>query len=647
MSLRLDVSIGPVQEFVAQSRRTRDLWGSSYLLAFLSSHAMWGAEQYGDGKVKVVQPLVHSDPLFRWVRGDGDGEPPRIGSAPNHFVVQVEGDPEAVAQAAAQAFERAWTRVWRAVWDEFIAPLAQLGEGTAEIWNRQVSSFWEFAWTVSSDLKSSAALARRKHWRSRRRPDEPGDKCTVVHDLQELSGYVRAAGREWAQRQDAFWQRLRDRLGEFDLRKDERLSAIALVKRLFPRVARAALGWEVDARRWASTVYVAALPWIQRVESAAPELAAAYASEVKRLAPTGALPENHSAFAGILSDAAGDFIKLDANYFHPAYVSDERLCPLRADSGEADRLRLLSLLGKLGEAQDGLGRKIGSPPAYYALLIADGDRLGKLVADLDPETVGQALSRFTEAAPRIVQAHHGVTVYAGGDDVLAMLPAPKALACADALADAYRRFFSEAAPGKSEAATLSAAVVFAHIRLPLNSALREGRRLLDEEAKDGNGRGSLAAGVLKRGGLHCQWTTAWIRRRGGQERKAAELAAELSRRLEVGRVREEGFSSALLYRLRDLLAQLCDWPLWRPGDWGRLPSGLDLHAFLKAEIVRTFDPNEPEADQKAEELADLVQWVLGQARGPGGGESPSDLVGVDALFLARFLAGGGYEEDRG
>ena len=33
---RLDISIGPVQGFVSQSRRTRDLWGSSYLLSFLS-----------------------------------------------------------------------------------------------------------------------------------------------------------------------------------------------------------------------------------------------------------------------------------------------------------------------------------------------------------------------------------------------------------------------------------------------------------------------------------------------------------------------------------------------------------------------------------------------------------------------------------
>ena len=44
MTVRIDISIGPVQGFVAQSRRTRDLWGSSYLLSVFSGYAMLGAE---------------------------------------------------------------------------------------------------------------------------------------------------------------------------------------------------------------------------------------------------------------------------------------------------------------------------------------------------------------------------------------------------------------------------------------------------------------------------------------------------------------------------------------------------------------------------------------------------------------------------
>ena len=36
----LHLSIGPVQTFVAQARRTRDFWAGSFLLSWLSGQAM-------------------------------------------------------------------------------------------------------------------------------------------------------------------------------------------------------------------------------------------------------------------------------------------------------------------------------------------------------------------------------------------------------------------------------------------------------------------------------------------------------------------------------------------------------------------------------------------------------------------------------
>ena len=63
VAMRLDISIGPVQGFVSQSRRTRDLWSSSYLLSFLVAHAMHGAQSAGG---RVIQPRVADDLLYRW-----------------------------------------------------------------------------------------------------------------------------------------------------------------------------------------------------------------------------------------------------------------------------------------------------------------------------------------------------------------------------------------------------------------------------------------------------------------------------------------------------------------------------------------------------------------------------------------------------
>ena len=207
MTTRLDISIGPVQGFVSQSRRTRDLWGSSYLLSFLSAHAMRGARDAGG---RIDPPTVSDDPLFQWVTGRGEGEAPPIGSAPNHFVVLVNGDAALVARAAVGALDDAWKRVCRAVWDGFVAHAVSAGDGTERIWHRQVETFWDVTWAAGPSENGGGLLARRKHWRSHRPPDEPGDKCTVMHDFQELSGHVRAESRASREQQDEFWKRLRE-----------------------------------------------------------------------------------------------------------------------------------------------------------------------------------------------------------------------------------------------------------------------------------------------------------------------------------------------------------------------------------------------------------------------------------------------------
>ena len=119
-----------------------------------------------------------------------------------------------------------------------------------------------------------------------------------------------------------------------------------------------------------------------------------------------------------------------------------------------------------------------------------------------------------------------------------------------------------------------------------------------------------------------------------------------------------GLSSALIYRIRDTLTRLCGWPAWSPGDWGRLPAGLDadeqervtqrpamaptgVDAFLRAEILQSLTGRSVDAaETRAGELTDLVGSLLRRARSPADGERTADTaeLGVDVLLLARFLA---------
>ncbi len=663
MTKHLDMFIGPVQGFIAQSRRTRDLWGSSYLLSFLSAHAMHGAKKAGG---TIIRPIVDNDPLYLWISDEQKNGAPEMGSLPNHFVLEVDGDARCVAKAGIKAFNEAWEKVYCAVWEAFIESVCSKdNNGTKDIWDRQVKGYWEIMWTATNNTKTAEdsdranqmAMTRRKHWRTQCPPDEPGDKCTVMHDLQELSGYIRAEGKESANKQDEFWKSLREQrpIGPLNLRDNERLCAIAFVKRMFPKITKK-LDLNIDASHWHSTVHVGAKPWIHRVQSFARKEMQEYVSTIAKY---------QSSFKDLKINNMDDFSKIDTNYFHYESIENERLCPLDNDTGNDTRKKLSKMLKeKIYKTKDTSGRSLGPPSSFYALLLADGDSLGKLVGKLGGEVVGQALSKFTTEVPEIVKKHDGVTIYAGGDDVLAMLPVPRALSCAAKLSQCYKSAFEEdkMANAKTNAsgtnATLSAAVTFAHIRLPLDIVLAESHRLLDDEAKNTNGRDSLAVGIMKSGGLQSQWVTTWMRKdTDGTSLCALKPLEDLMNQLNSFKTTnfnestsDMGLSLALIYRIREILSLLCGWSQWKPGEWGNLPNDFEIDDFrelLRAEILHSLTSSLPNGggESNVDSLSGLIWKLLRPSRrqtndntGDNNDQKTPAELGVDALMLARFLA---------
>lgn len=637
MTVRLDISVGPVQGFVSQSRRTRDLWCSSYLLSFLCAHAIHGAKQAGG---EVTQPRVDDDPLVAWVAGRGKDDPPTVGSVPNHFVVRAADRSAAqrIAGEAKQALDEAWRKACDAVWDRFVSHASQYGHETQAIWQRQIGGFWEVMYTVEPDDLKNNLLGRRKHWRSHRLPEEGGDKCSIMHDLQELSGYVRAQGANSRERQDAFWQCIDGRLGTLDLDSErERLCAIALVKRLLPKISGDALGWTIGTSHWPSTPAIAARSWVRDVLRQNPEPAREYAEAVKSYTGSNSGVFSESPPPECDASAAGRFACLDANYLHREFVQDAQRCVLSEPDGEKREK-----LGKLLQAvyEGNADSTPGSPPTFYALLLADGDHLGSLLGKLGGDAVSAALATFTGKVGEIVTKHDGVAIYAGGDDVMAMLPAARALQCAGKLAACYRNCFD----ADCADATLSAAVLFAHIRgVPLQSVLKEAHRLLDDAAKDGNGRNSLAAAVFRPGGINCQWVTAWQRPEGTDAIQSLSALAEC---LKAGDGKHPGLSSSLIYRLREMLSLLGGQPQWAPGTWIDLPEDMDIHALLRAEILHSLSTRMGDgAQERAQALVDAVLPLLRPVRNTDAAKDAKK-AGIDALLLARFLSQGGYDEAR-
>ena len=182
-------ALGPVQGFVAQARRTRDLWAGSFLLSWLSGQAMAAAHRAGG---TIVRPNVDDDPLFRAILEGGGAADPDIGTLVNRFKAVVPDD--FPLETCDRAVNDAWRRLADRVWNRFVRPVAAMGAGGAEgvrsRWNRQIDGFWEMSWAMADGADTNAWLDRRKNWRSHFLAPEGGDHCMLMGDYQELSGWM-------------------------------------------------------------------------------------------------------------------------------------------------------------------------------------------------------------------------------------------------------------------------------------------------------------------------------------------------------------------------------------------------------------------------------------------------------------------------
>lgn len=593
----LHFTLGPVQGFVAQARKTRDLWAGSFLLSYLAGHAMMAVKKNGG---HIIFPYVENeqggliDPLLSAIADPSTEKSPVIGSLPNRFKARIPHgfDPEWCTKAVNQA----WSHIAEGVWTKYVASVAELGYQSQDIWERQVQGFWDMAWVVAEE---DNVLERRKNWRTYVPSSETGDMCTVMSHLQELSGYSRNH-RSGRTAQEYFWSALRDSVRS-ELDPNERLSAVALIKRLFPLASREVIGWEVPTH-FPSTIQIAATDWIVDQVKSRPTLAAQYAIQVKGPSVgtvTMAPDVQHRRHLRI-------FEQLDANYFDTNFLR-------RKYDNDPQVENLVSVLKQFGEP----------PGHYYALLVMDGDRLGELLPTLGGPLVSRALAQFTEKVDGIVTRYDGTTIYAGGDDVLALVPLSQVLLAAQDIRQVYQTAFSS--QQGDHYASISAAIVFAHHHAPLQGIVRYGHRLLDTVAKDKVGRDGLALAIWNSGGVALHWGAKWdvVITPAGDNR----FMHVVKRLQKIGDSRD--FSSQLIYKIRDLVGRL--------GGSSEVLTQAVVEALLWAEYKRSRETESMVDTEAREALRELIS--LADAR--SGGSLADNLP--DVALMARFLATRGVE----
>ena len=686
----LHFTLGPVQGFIDDARRLRDYWAGSFILSLLSGHAMAAAGQRSD--TEIAFPLVESDPLYQAISSNDRTADVYVGSLPNRFKAEVPKDhAENIALACRDAVMLAWAGICDTVWRDYVEPAALQTHGTAPgepnptkvVWDRQTLGFWEIAWAIGdADDTSGAWLDMRKNWR-RLNPDcaEDGDLCRLMGQWQELSGVIRFSP-EASERQQLFWRLVREQpgVGELDLPDGEYLCAMALIKRLFPvHLQRhggsdidrpggpgfpGAIAWQpggggLNIRHWPSTSYIAALPWLKLAGNTAK------LSEQDRdrfyLTAFEVVQENANPSTdapGIMGETATSlfrlpnerFYGLDGHLFHQAGIAafvkerfaDQALSdPAKAQSRLHDAL--LETCKKLGRAGEPL-----YPSAFYAILRMDGDRIGELLRKREP-VVGKGLAAFTDAVkqyfdPAYKNPSPGTLVYAGGDDVLAILPIDTAIRAARDIRDLYSKSFETILADKDEAGnfTLSASIVFSHFKSPLSAALRLSKEQLDDIAKTKNGRNSVALCVAKPGGVAAQWVSVFGERACPNSDAALQID-DVARRGLTGPRSNAMLSGSFLHGLRDRYLAIM------PGEHETRFGNIDSDALLQedgdlfraligADLRRQFGSGMYRRLEEAPPVDEVCRILRPLKRCDSGSPVVQDHVAFDGGLIVRFLA---------
>lgn len=544
MSQLLAISVGPVQEFIAAARRTRDLWFGSYLLSEISREVAKSAKNQG-GRLIFPASL--------------DAE-----NVANVILAELDTvDPKAVGTQAKEAAQETW-RVFAEEAREKAAGVIR-----TDIWEDQVDDVIEFyaAWVPRTDdyqhdrARVMRLLAGRKNCRNFRQP-EFNDTGLAKSSLDGQRPSVLVGpkpGESPETYRDNWTKKLR-------LSRGEQLDVVGVTKRLGKKPG--------NSDRYPSVARVAAETWLHGVRQKV------------------AFDELRNACAAVTGLNKVAEPKYDYFPYEGTVIFKDRHTDLIKELGEEVReplKRVALALKKLG----------GEPTPYLAVLVADGDSMGAKLSTItsaaDHRAFSGELAGFASAAGATVSTHRGVLIYAGGDDVLALLPLHTCLPCALELRNEFNR---------RTGITLSVGVAIGHFMENLED-LREYGRKAENAAKLVQGKDALAIHLYKRSGSPVEFRAKW---NNNPVQRICHFAELINGKFIPGK---------LPYELRPMAQLYKDWPAGQ------------AQAAIKIDLVRLIAKKQSKGVETVKEK--LSPYVSGMS-------ATKLLEFADELLVARHIA---------
>jgi CRISPR-associated protein Cmr2 len=541
----LQIAIGPVQDFIAAARRTRDLWFGSCLLSEISKAAA-GAVRDGGGRLIFPDSGNLADDL----------KPGSDFNVANVILAEVESENAGgISAAAKKAAEDRWVtfvdEAYRILkehvdpgeWDrqkkagfiEFYSAWRPFDDGSYKQARREVARLlaarknlrdftpWKGTAKVpkcSLDGLRESVLRRDHRWKA---PEPQSQREANAHESGRRLGLMQRIPFLRKRRENSGLREETTTPGNdtgyisedicvygVRIKKGESLDLVGCVRRaaggraIFPSVTRVALD-----------------SWIRVCEE----------NEETRLLLKNLNPHCEKLKQlGVLSrfeelKKPGVLSRFEASSFP---YEGTALLPRRYDEfmeNVRDPVTMATIktaTEAMEQIMAALHRRHKPAEPYLAILCADGDKMGEAISRLDnPDRhreFSRALSRFAEEARKIVTGHRGACIYTGGDDVLAFLPVDKAPGCARALYDAFGSVGQTiAVEDPTQRLTLSVGIAVGHALEDLEILLGFGREAekLAKAASSGrdDARNGLAVTVRARGNSEIFIREQWRARR--------------------------------------------------------------------------------------------------------------------------------------
>ena len=578
------LSLGPVQSLIGAARRTRDLWCGSWLLS--------EAARAAAGVLHKAHPGCLIFPHFE----DAEAE-----LVPYRSVAD-SSNVSNILRAEIQVQDASTVRtLCDAAKEAASGRLRELGQEARrnvrvrnDVWDAQIGDILECycAWVPVGDEGYSAASRKLGATLASRKATRDFRQCLPLAS-QGLPKSSLDGARETVLPDDlSAGERLRMGLSD-----GEQLDALGVMKRLAGKVDQFTPYSRIAADTWAEGLTDSQQ---QRLRSAYdPLVALQLATRVRGNA------------------GAYEALPFDGQLLYSPRLDAES----KANAGLAELGDLKRCMHEIRREKGSNGEAVGEPVPYAAILKADGDRMGELLSRThtvdQSRTISRALHDYASQVRAIVRDHRGHAIYAGGDDILALVPLTGALACATKLAREFECALAAAADDLgADRPTLSVGLGIGHLMQPLGT-LRECAERAEKLAKgDGTAapRNALAVILGVRSGSEHHLRIRWDDVSALEDLERAKTA-----------FRDRSLPSRAAYDLRGIGIRLA---------WLRDDDGTRAKRMREAEVRRLLNRARTGGDAVGQttiagEARALIERRVEQA--------PLDTV-ADMLVIGRWLA---------